>query len=439
MVALLRGHYRYIGKVLLLGCFSGYPQVFVFSLLTLWLKSAGVSKTAIGAIGMVTIFYACNWLFAPLTDRYRGFALDRRRFWMLVSQALMLIAGVFLWRLDIRTQLDWVVVGVLLMAFASAVQDVCIDALRIELTPPARDDLLTIGAALAVVGWNSGFYLGAALGLHLFAALQGSDADLLLWPRVYGLLSLAFVAMMGLTLYLYRPDGKVTRQARDSGTEKWFETVLIRPFAAFVARHGLNTFLLLIAFVFLFKLGEAFLGRMAMVFYKEIGFSEVQIADYVKVVGWVVSSLFSLASAFIALRFGLVRGLMIGGIAMAATNLLYALLALTGPNVALLLVAVSADQFTSSFATVSFVTFISALCDRRYTASQYALFASVGSGARILLASSSGYVLEHWLGGRWEWFFVLTAVMVIPGLVLLWMIHARSLVPDGREHGLKRY
>lgn len=433
MLTLLRAHYRYIGKVLLLGCFSGYPQIFVFSLLTLWLKSAGLSKTAIGAIGMVTIFYAFNWLFAPLADRYRGFVLDRRRFWMLISQALMLVAGVFLWRLDIRTQLDLVVIGVLVMAFASALQDVSIDALRIELTPPGRNDLMTIGASLAVVGWNSGFYLGAALGLHLFAALQSGGPDVSLWPQVYGLLSLAFVPMMGLGLYLYRPNGQVVPEDKaENGTEKWFETVLIRPFTAFVTRHGLKTFVLVIAFVFLFKLGEAFLGRMAMLFYKEIGFNEVQIADYVKVVGWVVSSFFSLASGFIALRFGLARGLMIGGIAMAATNLIYALLALVGPNVTLLLVAVSADQFTSAFATVSFVAFISALCDRRYTASQYALFASVGSGARILLASSSGYILEHWLGGQWSWFFVLTTVMVIPGLVLLWIIHIRSLLPNAR-------
>ena len=435
----LREDYRYIGKVFLLGCFSGYPQIFVFSLLTLWLKSAGVSKTAIGAIGMVTIFYAFNWLFAPLADRYRGFTLDRRRFWMLGSQALMLLAGGFLWRVDIRTQLDWAVIGVLLMAFASALQDVSIDALRIELAPPERNDLLTIGASWAVVGWNSGFYLGAALGLHVFGALHGADVDALLWPRVYGLLSLGFVVMMALTWYLYRPDEAKTPQPEvDGRAEKWYKTVLVRPFAAFVARHGLRTFVLVIAFVFLFKLGEAFLGRMAMVFYKEIGFSEMEIANYVKIVGWVVVSLFSLVSGLIALRFGLWRGLMIGGIAMAATNLLYALLAWTGPNVALLLVTVICDQFTSAFATVSFVTFISALCDRRYTASQYALFASVGNGARILLASSSGYVLEHWLREDWALFFVLTTVMVVPGLVLLWMIHARSLLPDVGHHALKR-
>lgn len=433
LLQFLRRDYVYILKVLLLGSFSGFPQIFVFSLLTLWLKSAGISNTEIAAIGAITFFYAFNWMIAPLADRYRGLGLDRRRFWLVLSQAVMCLAGLFLWHLDIRTQMGLVIIGVLVIAFASAVQDVSIDALRIELTPPDRQDLLIVGASCATVGWYSGFYLGAALGLKLFSYWSQGVAAPLVWAQVYGWLALLFPLIIVLTMTLYRPQyGKPEVLTSDGN---WLETVLIKPFSAFVEKNGLKTFIMVLAFVFLFKIGEAFLGRMAMVFYKEVGFSEDQIANYVKIIGWVVISVFSLVSSFLAMRFGVWRGLMIGGIAMASTNLLYAVLALAGPSVPLLIVTVVSDQFTSAFATVSFVAFLSALCDRHYTASQYALFASVGNGARILLASASGFMLDHWLGGNWAVFFVITAIMALPGLILLWRIrhmpvYRRSLAKE---------
>lgn len=423
---ILREDYGTIARIVTLGIFSGFPQIFVGSLFALWLQSAGISKSTIGALGMVTLFYAFNWLLAPLADSFTALGLDRRRFWLLLCQGLMLVAGGVLSQLDLSLHFYAVVAGVMVIAFASALQDVSIDAMRIELTPPERPDLLALGSACAVVGWNTGFYLGSALGLRLFAAMEaGGEAAPVVWSTVYGWLTLGFALMMMVTLLWLRPRYGVMPKMPDKKSGHWLETVFLEPFRAFCTTHGVKSFVLILAFVFLFKLGEAFLGRMAMVFYKEVGFTETQIADYVKIIGWVVISLFALLSGFIASRFGVWRGLMIGGLAMASTNLLYALLAMVGPNVNLLLVTVVADQFTSAFATVSFVTFISALCSREYTASQYALFASVGNGARILLASSSGYMLEHWLDNSWPWFFVLTAVMVIPGLILLWLMRDR--------------
>lgn len=425
-LAMISGQWALIGRILFIGTLSGFPQVLTGSLLSLWLKEAGISKTAIGVFGIVGIFYTFNWVFAPLLDRYHGLGLDRRRFWLLITQAIMLVACVGLAYTDVFAQL-WVLgLLVLMIAFASSLQDVAIDALRIEMTPESRRDLLALGSAFAVIGWYTGFNLGGALGLHLFAAMEagGELSGVQIWRDVYLWLAGLLALLMVLTqLLLPRGLAKTVKTAVQD-KQSWLVEVFVQPFAAFVRDKGWQLSVMLLAFVFLFKLGEAFLGRMAMLFYKEVGFSEQEIADYAKIVGWVVVAVFSVVGGFLAGRFGVWRGLMIGGVAMASTNLLFALLAVVGASVPLLVVAVVADQFTTAFSTVSFVAFISAMCDRHYTASQYALLASVGNASRILLASSSGFVLEHWLGNSWPWFFVLTSVMVIPSLILLYLMRA---------------
>jgi len=167
-----------------------------------------------------------------------------------------------------------------------------------------------------------------------------------------------------------------------------------------------------------FRLGEAMLGRMSLVFYGEIGFSTDEIALYSKFFGGLVTVVFSLLGAVINTRFGVIKGLMVGGIAMASSNLLFALLAVTGPNVNLLLVTLLVDNFSAAFATVAFISFISYFTSRTFTGTQYALMSSVSNFGRTSLAASSGGIVDY-LDGDWALFFVLTALMVIPGLLLL--------------------
>ena len=188
---------------------------------------------------------------------------------------------------------------------------------------------------------------------------------------------------------------------------------------------------MILVFVFFFKIGEAFLGRMSIQFYREVGFSNEQIAEYSKMVGWIMTIIFTLIGSAINIRYGIVRGLFIGGATMAASNLMFAWIAITGPSETLFLATILVDNFTSAFSSVAFVSFISWLSGRAFSASQYALLASLGSLGRTSLSSFSGQMVDS-LGGNWALFFVITAVMVIPGLLLLIAI---STIFKRRERG----
>ena len=200
----------------------------------------------------------------------------------------------------------------------------------------------------------------------------------------------------------------------------------------------------ILGFVFLFKIGEAFLGRMSVIFYKEIGFSKSDIAIYSKTLGWVTTVIFTLLGGLLAIRSGTIKTMFVAGILMAATNLLFSILAISEKSELLFAFAVIADDIAAAFATVAFVAFISLLVDRTYTATQYALLASIGTAGRTLMASSSGALVDALESGAivnlkykfinlgsisipsfenpWAIFFVITAIMVIPSLVCLWFI-----------------
>ena len=177
----------------------------------------------------------------------------------------------------------------------------------------------------------------------------------------------------------------------------------------------------ILGFVFLFKVGEAFLGRMSIVFYKEIGFSKSDIAIYSKTLGWITTVVFTLLGGLLVIRSGVLKAMFLAGIIMATTNFLFSILAWSDKSEILFAIAVIFDDIAAAFATVAFVAFISLLVDRAYTATQYALLASIGTAGRTTLASSSGALVD-WLNGDWGIFFILTALMVIPSLIILWLM-----------------
>ncbi|MDO7085863.1 MFS transporter permease [Pseudocolwellia sp. AS88] len=201
----------------------------------------------------------------------------------------------------------------------------------------------------------------------------------------------------------------------------WLLTTLVAPIQEFFDRNGVKLALSILLFIFLFKLGEAYLGRMSIVFYREVGFSNSDIAYYSKMLNWATTIVFSLIGSVFTIRYGILKGLFIGGIAMGASNLLFAVMALVGPNKLLFAGTVFVDGFTSAWGSVAFVALISVLCNKTFTASQYALMVSLGTFGRVMLGSYSGIVVD-WLDGNWALFFVLTAVMVIPSLLFLYMI-----------------
>ena len=201
----------------------------------------------------------------------------------------------------------------------------------------------------------------------------------------------------------------------------WVSGTIGGPIISFFKQNGFKIALGILAFVFLFKIGEAFLGRMSIIFYKEIGFSKSDIALYSKGLGWITTVIFTLLGGLFAIRSGVIKAMFVSGILMASTNILFSILAWSGKSEWLFAIAVIFDDMAAAFATVAFVAFISLLVDRTYTATQYALLASIGTAGRTTLAASSGAMVDF-LNGDWGIFFIITAVMVIPSLIILWFI-----------------
>jgi len=201
----------------------------------------------------------------------------------------------------------------------------------------------------------------------------------------------------------------------------WLLATLVAPIQEFFDRNGTKLAVSILLFIFLFKLGEAYLGRMSIVFYREVGFSNSDIAYYSKMINWATTIVFSLIGSVFTIRYGILKGLFIGGIAMASSNLLFAVMAVVGPNKLLFAGTVFVDGFTSAWGSVAFVALLSVLCNKTFTASQYALMVSLGTFGRVMLGSYSGIIVD-WLDGNWALFFVLTAFMVIPSLLFLYAI-----------------
>ena len=434
---------RRMARILLLGIVSGFPWVLIGSALSLWLKEDGLSRTTIGWAGLIFGVYAVNFLWAPLIDRLRvpwlTQRLGHRRAWIVTLQGVIL-ACLVLWSvIDPTANLAGVVAVGLVIAIASATQDITIDALRIEQIGTAEGESMAAGAAVAVVGWWTGYKLGGALALETAQAFQDAGVEDY-WQAAFLVLG-GVVVLCNVGLMFVReppPAERIAAQAQDehrvasrfglSGgagrAAAWLAGTVAGPLMSFFRRNGFAIAAAVLGFIFLFKIGEAFLGRMSLLFYKEIGFSKTDIALYSKGLGWVTTVAFTVLGGLFAIRMGLVRAMFLAGIAMALTNLLFALLAWTGKSEALFAAAVVADDLTSAFATVTFVAFISMLVDRTYTATQYALLASIGTAGRTLFAASSGALVD-WLDGDWGTFFVITTLMVIPSLVCLWAIRKR--------------
>ena len=427
-------------KILLLGAISGFPWVLIGSSLSLWLKEDGLSRSTIGWAGLIFGVYAINYLWAPLIDRIQIPLLTKkvghRKGWIILMQSLILIS-LFLWSMINPTEnLTLVITVGLLIAVASATQDITVDALRIEQIGEKEGKSMAAGAAIAVVGWWSGYKLGGVLSLFSAEYLEKLGFENY-WQLTFLILGV-LVVLMNIGLMFIHESDNVERHKKQEETDSlilnkfknknlfthfitWIGSTIGGPIISFFKKNGFSIAIAILGFVFLFKVGEAFLGRMSIIFYKEIGFSKTDIAIYSKTLGWITTVIFTLLGGLFVIRSGVLKAMFLAGIMMASTNLLFSILAWSGKSEILFAVAVIFDDIAAAFATVAFVAFISLLVDRAYTATQYALLASIGTAGRTTLASSSGALVD-WLNGDWGTFFVLTALMVIPSLILLWSI-----------------
>ncbi len=434
---------NYLDKRLLtifvFGVASGFPWVMIGSAMSAWLKEEGLSRSTIGLFGLIFAPYAINFLWSPLVDRiklpflYR--LLGQRRSWIFLMQVLLTVGCLLMTQIDVGKYLEVAAYAAILIAFSSATQDIAIDAYRIDIVGPGDQQKIAAAAGMATSGWWTGYaFLGS---IAFFVA----DLDGWTWSDVYVILALIMASFSLVVLFLAK-EPQINREQAQSALEQkyidaldhhsakasalaktlaWISVTVIEPFREFFTRNTAKVAVSLLLFIFFFKIGEAFLGKMSIVFYKEVGFSNTDIGYYSKLLGGGVTIVFTLLGSLFTMRFGIVRGLFLGGLAMAASNLMFSAIAYVGPNKMLFVATILVDGYTTAWSTVAFVSFISMLCNTTFSATQYALLASLSNLNRTLIGSSSGMMVDY-LGGNWALFFLITALMVIPGLLILYII-----------------
>ncbi|MCY7294267.1 MFS transporter [Alteromonas sp. a30] len=415
------------------------------SALTAWLKEEDLTRSAIGLFGVIFGAYSVNFLWSPLLDRYRtplmGIKrLGLRRGWVYSMQLAIALCCLIMSTFNVQQDLFFIALFGLFIAIFSATQDIAIDAFRIDSIPSGGRETMSAASAAATAGWWTGY--GGLGAIPFFIA----DLPNWQWSDIYLILG-GIMLLLGIPVLLAKEpnidrDSAVQSASRYYNAHfitgnkhsikhqisNWLMVTLFEPFREFFSRNGTKFALSVLLFIFLFKMGEAFLGRMSIVFYKEVGFSNTDIGTYSKLFNWWVTILFAGIGGLVNIRYGIYRGLMISGIAMASSNLMFAAIAMTGPNIPLFIATIFVDGFTTAWSSVAMVAFISLMCNKAFSATQYALMASLGVLGRTVLASASGFIVDG-MDGNWVLFFIITSVMVTPGLVFLWRIkhHVEAL------------
>ena len=429
-------------KIFLLGIISGFPWVLIGSSLSLWLKEEGLSRSTIGWAGAIFAVYAINYLWAPLVDKLKIFWLTKkighRKSWIFLMQLFIGISLLIWSSVDPEKNLFLIILIGLLIAIFSSTQDISIDALRIEQIKSHENNIVAAAASMAVIGWWTGFKIGGLVSLFISDFFE-KIGYYNYWQITFIFLFFILMLLNFLLLTIEEVSKKLSNKNKFDFLKNskisifgnrinsilfWTFETIVTPIYDFFKKNGLSISIGLLAFLFLFKIGEAFLGRMSLIFYKEIGFTKSDIGIFSKGLGWITTVLFTLIGGFLTAKIGLVRSIFIAGIFMAVTNLLFSLLFWTGKNYLIFSIAVILDDLAAAFATVAFVAFISVLVNRQYTATQYALLASIGTLGRTTLASSSGSLVDY-LNGDWGLFFVITSVMVIPSLILIFFLKGK--------------
>ncbi len=395
--------------VLGMGFASGLPLLLTLSTLSYWLSKVGVDKTAIGLFSLVGVPYALKFAWSPLLDHLRvpilGRLLGRRRSWILVTQIALAAAIVAMGWTDPQTAPFYTAVAALIIAFLSATQDIAIDAYRIEIL---AEDEQGGGAAATQLGYRIGLLAAGAGALAL--------SDVVEWRFVF--IALGALMATSIVITLLAPEPKLVEAPRNQSQANpplldRLKVMVIDPLIDFTKRPA---WIVILAFVLLYKFGDAIGGVMANPFYNEMGFTGLEIAAITKIFG-VVATLAGIAvGGIVVARYGVMRALLIGGVLQAVANLLFSVQAMVGHDTAMLAVSIGGDNFAGGIGSAAFVAYLSMLCNRAFTATQYALLTSFMAVGRTILASAGGWLADH---TDWVTFFALTALLAIPGLVLL--------------------
>lgn len=418
-----------------LGFSAGLPLLLVFSTLTAWLSDMNVARSTIGFFGWVGITYSVKVFWAPIVDRlpvpFLTAMLGKRRSWMLLGQ-LGVVSGIIVMAgINPATHLWWLALVAVFIAFSSATQDIAIDAYRIEAVITEYQGAMS---ATYVFGYRLAMLVAGA-GTLFVAEPSNWPVDILLadaWQYAY--ICMAALMSVGIiTVLIVREPNHVidldTQQLENSlaGIEAsdkkqsswlrlklWFVSAVVCPFIDFFRRHG-RFALVILLFVGCYRISDIVMGVMANPFYLDLGFSKNQIAAVGKIFGFAMTLCGAFVGGVLVVRFGVFRPLLAGSVMVAATNVLFAQLALVGADINWLTLVISADNFSGGFANAAFIAFLSGLVNRAYTATQYALFSSFMTLPGKLFSGFSGVIVD---ASSYHEFFLYAAAMGLPAIVL---------------------
>ncbi len=414
---------RRVLTIFILGFSSGLPLMLVFGVLSFWLREAGVSREQIGYFSWVAMAYAVKFIWSPLVDHLSlpGLKqwLGRRRSWLMLSQSLVILAILMMASLDPQTDLKWMALFAVLLAIASATQDITIDAYRIEAAP---ERLQAVLAAAYLAGYRLAMIFSSAGTLWIAALFSNTETgyDLKAWQSTY--LVMAGCMALGLLTTLFSPEPVVEPQLKSASEHNsvrykllnWLKVAVIGPFIDFFARHGLNA-LLILSLIACYRVSDVVMGVMANVFYVDMGFSKEEVASVSKIFGVLMTLLGAALGGLLINSFGTLRILLLGALLSACTNLLYCYLSTQGHNIPLLIAVISADNLSAGIATSAFIAYLSSLVNLAFTATQYALFSSL----MLLLPKFLGGFSGGWVEViDYQYFFILTALMGVPAILL---------------------
>ncbi|MDP3332991.1 MAG: MFS transporter [Methylococcaceae bacterium] len=414
-------------SMVFLGFSAGLPYLLVFSTLSAWLRDDGVERSVIGFFSWIGVVYSIKVLLAPIVDNCSlpilTKLLGKRRSWMLVAQLGIVSGLIGMGNADAHTQLQQIAFIGLWVAFCSAIQDVAIDAFRIE-----SSDTIYQGAMAAT------YVLGYRIALLVAGAGAFYIAEYFSWRVAYFVMAAAMVVGFVATICLKEPLSKIQEEAEPVVQSGFWRRllvsgnkVLLSPFTEFFIRNG-KIGILILLLIAVYKMSDITMGVMANPFYLDLGFSKKEIAEISKIFGFFMTIAGVALGGILVVKCGIMRPLLFGAVLVASTNLLFAVLAVSKPTVLLLAAVISADNLGGGIATSVFIAYLSSLTNTAHTATQYALFGSLMTLPAQLLGGFSGLLVDQY---GYYVFFVYSSLIGLPAIILvLLLMHYQGLIAD---------
>ncbi len=397
-----------------LGVLSGLPLGLLIDPLRYWLSEIGIEKSTIGLLSLVMLSYSLKMFWAPLVDRLRIPYLKKigqRKSWLILSQFLTFFCILAVGFIDPSQKLNVFVLFVLALSFFSATQDICVDAMRIELV-----DKKSIGEASAV--YIIGYRLGA---IFLSQVITFYIADAFGWSMAYFVIGSIFI-LSSIFLIFVLPEPtrlEISYISIIKNPGLWFKDSFILPLSDLISRYK-EHLLLLLFLTFTYRLSDMFLGPMAMPFYQEIGFTKLEVAQITNFYGMWMTIIGGLFAGLTLHKYGLVRNMIAGAIFVPLANIPFIFLNILGKDLNFLIFTITVDNFSQGFISVVGITFLSNMVSKTYTATQYALLFGLVVIPPNIISSGSGFVVESY---GFQNFFILCALLGLPAIIfslLVW-------------------